>query len=219
MRTRGRGGAADPGSTRAALLEAGTQVFAERGFKGATADVIARRARANKAMINYHFGSKKGLYQAILTATFTEMASRFRGIRSAAARPAPEQLRQFVAMFADLAQAHPSFPVMFIREVLSGGEHMRREEFASLLGIFGQVKEAIEQGMREGTLRKLNPLITHFSLMGSLCFFFIVEPFRRRAFREAGLDVPAPDPAEFVAHMQELVSRGLAADAPARRKQ
>ena len=217
MKPRGRGGAADPEGTRSALLEAGTHVFAERGFKGATADLIARRARANKAMINYHFGSKKGLYQAILTATFSEMAARFRGIR-ATDRPAPEQLRQFVALFAEFAQAHPSFPVMFIREVLSGGEHMRREEFVTLLTVFTQVRDAVEQGMREGTLRKLNPLLTHFSLMGALCFFFIVEPFRRRAFREAGLDVPAPKAADFVAHMQELVTRGLAADAPARRK-
>ena len=217
MKPRGRGGAADPESTRAALLEAGTHVFAERGFKGATADLIARRARANKAMINYHFGSKKGLYQAILTAIFTEMATRFRGIRSAD-RSAPEQLRQFVAIFADLARAHPAFPVMFMREVLSGGEHMRREEFVCLLGAFAQVREAVEQGKADGTLRDLDPLITHFSLMGSLCFFFIVEPFRRRAFREAGLSLPAPEPAAFVAHMQELVSRGLATDAPARRK-
>jgi AcrR family transcriptional regulator len=219
VKARGRGGAADPEGTRAALLEAGTQAFAERGFKGATADLIARRARANKAMINYHFGSKKGLYQAILTATFSEMAARFRGIR-AADRQAPEQLRQFVALFADFAQAHPSFPVMFIREVLSSGEHMRREQFVALLGVFAQVREAIEQGIRDGSLRPLDPLITHFSLMGSLLFFFIVEPFRRRAFREAGVSVPAPEVPAFVAHMQELVTRGLAAPppAPVRRK-
>lgn len=216
MKARGRGGAADPESTRAALLEAGTQVFAERGFKGATADRIARRARANKAMINYHFGSKKGLYQAILTATFTAMATRFRAARSPE-RSAPDQLRRFVAMFAEYAQAHPAFPMMFVREVLSGGEHLRREELTSLLAVFGQVREALEQGMREGSLRKVDPLVTHLSLVGSLVFFFTVEPFRKRAFREAGLSVPAPTAESFVSHMQELLTRGLAADAPARR--
>jgi AcrR family transcriptional regulator len=102
VKARGRGGAADPQGTRAALLAAGTEVFAERGFKGATAERIAKRARANKAMINYHFGSKRGLYQAILVAVFTEMGERLQAVR-AAHRPAPEQIRSFVAAFAALA--------------------------------------------------------------------------------------------------------------------
>jgi AcrR family transcriptional regulator len=216
MKPRGRGGAADPGATRTALLEAGTQVFAERGFKGATADLIARRARANKAMINYHFGSKRGLYQAILTATFTEMASRLRAVRSAE-RPAPEQLRQFVAFFADLAASHPSFPVMLLREVISGGEHVGREEVSRLLGIVGLVREILEQGQREGTLRKVDPLLTHVSLVGSLCFFFATEGFRRRIFAEGRPPFSMPRAEDFVAHMQELITRGLAPERRARR--
>ena len=216
MKARGRGGAADPQATRAALLEAGTQVFAERGFKGATAELIARRARANKAMINYHFGTKKGLYQAILTATFAEMASRLRAVRSAD-RPAPEQLRQFVAFFADLAATHPAFPTMLLRELVSGGEHVGREEVASMLGVFALVREIVDQGMREGSLRKVDPVLTHVSLVGSLCFFFATEPFRRRAFGDGKHPITPPRAEDFVVHMQELITRGLAHEGRPRR--
>ena len=213
MKPRGRGGAADPKATRSALLEAGTQVFAERGFKGATAELIARRARANKAMINYHFGSKKGLYQAILTAVFGEMALRLRSVRSAD-RPAPEQLKQFVALFADLAATHPAFPTMLLRELVSGGEHMGREEAGSMLAVYGLVREIVEQGMREGTVRKVDPTLTHVSLVGSLCFFFATESFRRRAFADAK-HLVLPRAEDFVVHVQELITRGLAPE-PAR---
>ncbi|MCP4657706.1 MAG: helix-turn-helix transcriptional regulator, partial [bacterium] len=50
----------DAAATREALLEAATELFAERGFDGAKVEAIARRAGVNKAMISYHFGGKQG---------------------------------------------------------------------------------------------------------------------------------------------------------------
>lgn len=52
--------------TRQRLINAGAHVFAERGFQGATIQEIARRAEANIAAVNYHFGGKAGLYAEVL---------------------------------------------------------------------------------------------------------------------------------------------------------
>jgi len=43
------------------LLEAAREVFSQHGFQGATVREICRRAEANGAAVNYHFGSKDGL--------------------------------------------------------------------------------------------------------------------------------------------------------------
>jgi len=47
--------------TRTRLLEAAREVFAAHGFQGATVREICRRAEANVAAVNYHFGSKDEL--------------------------------------------------------------------------------------------------------------------------------------------------------------
>jgi AcrR family transcriptional regulator len=52
-------------ATRQRLLDAGLEVFARDGFRGATIERICRRARANIAAAHYHFGDKQRLYQAV----------------------------------------------------------------------------------------------------------------------------------------------------------
>jgi AcrR family transcriptional regulator len=57
-------------STRERLLSAAAELFAERGFRGATLRDIADRAGANLASAHYHFGSKEALYLEVASAQF-----------------------------------------------------------------------------------------------------------------------------------------------------
>ena len=58
------------GTTRHRLLEAAGEAFAEHGIRGVTVRQICKRAHANVAAINYHFGSKEKLYAEVLTYSF-----------------------------------------------------------------------------------------------------------------------------------------------------
>ena len=52
--------------TRARLLDAAREIFSQHGFQGATVRDICRHAEANVAAVNYHFGSKDGLFAEAL---------------------------------------------------------------------------------------------------------------------------------------------------------
>ncbi len=56
----------DAEATRARLLEAATAEFAGHGIAGARVDRIAEAARSNKAQIYHYFGSKAGLFAAVM---------------------------------------------------------------------------------------------------------------------------------------------------------
>ncbi len=66
MITAPRGLRADGEMTRTRLLEAAGELFASTGFAETTSKAIAARAGADLASINYHFGSRDGLYQSVL---------------------------------------------------------------------------------------------------------------------------------------------------------
>lgn len=51
---------------RAALLEAGLALFAERGFEGASTRAIAERAGVPQGLIRHHFRSKEALFQEVV---------------------------------------------------------------------------------------------------------------------------------------------------------
>ena len=53
---------ADGQETRRQLLISASEVFAVRGFRGATIAEICRKAKANSAAANYHFRNKETLY-------------------------------------------------------------------------------------------------------------------------------------------------------------
>ncbi|MBI5626720.1 MAG: CerR family C-terminal domain-containing protein [Nitrosomonadales bacterium] len=80
--------------TRARLLDAAREVFSQRGFQGATIREICRRAEANGAAVNYHFGSKDGLLAEALN--FAPLAA----LQKANASECPSiRLRLFIRDF------------------------------------------------------------------------------------------------------------------------
>jgi TetR/AcrR family transcriptional regulator len=201
----------DAAATRKALLTAGAELFAERGYDGVPVWTIAAKAGVNKAMISYHFGGKRKLYRAIMDVTFSEIVSRVESLADSP-RPTPDLLRALVADVADLAtRRHPHFCAMMLREVLAGGKHLEPTLVAMPARVLAAVQRIVERGVREGTLRRVDPLLTHLSLVGSLVFFFATTRFRERVLAAGRLAVKRPGAAAYVRHIQDLITHGLVA--------
>jgi AcrR family transcriptional regulator len=202
----------DAAATREALLAAGTELFAERGYDGVPVALIADRAGVNKAMINYHFGGKRKLYLAIVSATFAEIIATVEGLADSP-RPAPEALRELVAAVGQMvARRHPHFCTMMLREVVAGGHRLEPELVEQPARLLAAVQRIIARGVREGDFRPVDPLLTHLSLVGSLVFFFATRRFREHLLASRRPAMKPPDAAAYVAHIQDLLTRGLAAE-------
>ena len=74
-------------ATRQRIVAAAVDLFSERSFDGATTRDIAARAAVAQPLLNYHFRSKEGLWQAAVDSLFDllnqamdERASGLRGV-------------------------------------------------------------------------------------------------------------------------------------------
>ena len=85
---------------RQRLLNAAGEVFAEQGFKDATVREICKKAGANLASVNYHFGGKERLYSEVLRhADQLSMEKHPPFVPDLAARPPEDQLAWFIRQF------------------------------------------------------------------------------------------------------------------------
>jgi len=89
--------AAGRDETRRQLLEAAGAVFAGAGFRDATVREICRRAGANVAAVNYHFGDKETLYLEVLRYAHSKALEKYPPLQGVSADAPPEKkLRAFV---------------------------------------------------------------------------------------------------------------------------
>jgi TetR/AcrR family transcriptional regulator len=203
--------AKDPSGSRASILDAATEAFMDHGFAGARVDQIAHRAKANKAMIYYHFGSKLGLYRAVLLHLFDDVLAEVERLKKSDAEPR-EKLRVLYSEIAGHFARRPALPHIMLREILAGGKSMDADVARTLIVIVSFVSETIQEGVRRGQFQKVHPLLLHISVLAPLLVHSAGSAFRERVLaREVpGGAVPASD--DMLKHLLEGLDRSLAPD-------
>ena len=198
------------------ILAAAASEFAERGYAGARVDRIARRAAVNKAMLYYHFASKRQLYRILLRGMFARAADRLNAIARSAAAPA-DKIDRVIAELAALIQDHPVFPAIMMREVAERGAHLDRTTLAALAAVPRAVAAIVKDGVRRRAFRPIHPVFAYFSLLAPIVFYLAGTPIRKEISTLQLMDLHALSPHEFVRAMQDAARRSFARGRRARR--
>jgi AcrR family transcriptional regulator len=189
-------------STRDRLFAAAAAEFAAHGFAGASIDRIAAAAKLNKAMIYYHFASKAHLYGEILRDMFGAVGERVR--QAAASNASPEdKVRQFVVAIATEAEGRPHFPPIWFREIAEGGAHLDTATLRHVAAVVGALRQIIDDGVRAGRFRRVNPFLVHAGIVGPLLLYFASQRLRKR-LQKAGVPAGELTRDEVLAHIQGL---------------
>ena len=191
------------GDSRPAIFQAAAHEFAQRGYDAAGVDRIADKARVNKAMLYYHYGSKQGLYVEVLRDMFRAVGARTRAIAQGGGT-AETKVDAWIVTIVEEAAARPWFPPIMLRELASGAAHIDAETFGMMNAVYTAVRDIIVQGQGEGTFREVDPLLTYLTILPTILIFFarqrIVATQRKNT---QGLAAAAPrEVNEFIRHMQ-----------------
>src|SRR6188768_4255311 len=91
---------------RSSIEAAATDVFAERGYRGASIDEIARRSGVTPPVLYDHFASKQDLYKQLLEHHFADLRGIWRENLPGEAPPRERVAKSVDAWFAYI-EAHP----------------------------------------------------------------------------------------------------------------
>jgi AcrR family transcriptional regulator len=106
---------------REVIERAAGDVFAERGYHGASIDEICRRSGVTPPVLYDHFASKLDLHRRLLESTRDELLELWR-THLAGDEPAEVRIPRAIAAWAAYVQEHPYAPRMFFTETTGDPE-------------------------------------------------------------------------------------------------
>ena len=128
--------------TREKILAAAATEFAAKGLAGARVDTIARRARVNKQMLYYCFGSKRELYREVLSRKLTE--------RTHFLDTLPENVEEALLHIFDHSTADTDFVRMLQWEALEPSSDARMVAQEERRALFLKGIEKFSEAQRHG---------------------------------------------------------------------
>jgi AcrR family transcriptional regulator len=192
-------------ATRAAILAAAEDAFAQRGYDGTSLQQIADAAGVSRGMPNYAFGSKGALYQAVLDRAFAAPQAMIAEFSALAGRDLAQALAALVDRYVDYLAARPGYVRLLQRAALDGDERLgaaagnASSVAAALAAVSGL---AGPPGAPASDPRQLIISVV------ALCFF----PFAHQSTLLGPLRLDAQDPrflAGRKAHVTDLLLHGL----------
>lgn len=197
-------GTRDPKLTRAAVLDAAEQLFAERGFAGTSMRDISIASGVSHPLIHHHFGSKDDLYVAVKRRLVEGYARRFPNAARAVNRPinVAAEMRRIMAYIG----GNPMLLRLCARTRMDGDTQVWPGEPDML----DALRRRIEVSQRRGQIR--TDADAHFlSIMVLGLVYFWQE---NREYFQARFGKLADDD-DYLQQAIAIVERGLAPQGPA----
>lgn len=162
----------DPERTREDILDVATEEFSELGLSGARVDQIAEKTRTSKRMIYYYYGSKEGLYLAVLEKAYRKIRSLEADLQLAELPP-EEALRRLISTTFDHDEQNPDFVRLVSIENIHHAMHMKRSgEIADLnISVIRTIQDIIDRGLQTGAFKRHADAIDVHMLISAFCFF------------------------------------------------
>ncbi|MBW1759963.1 MAG: TetR family transcriptional regulator [Deltaproteobacteria bacterium] len=171
---------ADPERTRATILDAAEDEFADHGFHGTRMVAIAKRAGVTHGLLHYYFDSKDRLYEEVLGRLLGRHQQLFEGLLAGGNLLTA---RELVLESFDLFWTHPNQVRIMLWEMASGDDRMERSMkafydtmSAALATLTANAPPASDSGR--------DPRDVYVSILGALVVYFFRDPVIKQLFGE-----------------------------------
>jgi AcrR family transcriptional regulator len=168
----------NPARTMSDIISVATAEFADKGLSGGRIDAIAEQTKTSKRMIYYYFGSKEGLYIAVLEDAYRRIRSIEASLHLEDIEPV-EALKKLVSFSVDYHHSNPDFVRLIMNENIHYGEFLAQSKLIKNLNTpaIEAVKDVYKRGVASGVFRDgIEPVDIHMNI-SSMSFYAVSNQY------------------------------------------
>ena len=133
------------------ILDVAERVFSEMGFDGASTRMISGEAGVNMAMLNYYFGSKEGLFLAVIERKITSFQNILQILGNDENISSWEKIESYIEIYGDRVVNNNCFQKLLYQELTMNrrtelAEKIRNILMKSVSELFKIMQEGIDNG-------------------------------------------------------------------------
>jgi len=188
-----------PTDKREHIINIAIELFSEKGFEGTSIRELAAKAGVNIAMVNYYFGSKDKLFEALVENRVSYMKGKLEDLVANQNLSDIEKIDVIIETYIERLLSQPDYHRLIHQELLL---RQREALHYNITNIFIKnkdlVKKIIETGIKKKVFKKIDPELTLASIIGtinqvmlskSMCLLIVqkdenFDPYTDKAFRK-----------------------------------
>jgi AcrR family transcriptional regulator len=198
---------------RQCIIETALQLFAEKGFEGASVRDIAEKAAVNVAMVNYYFGTKEKLFEKIVEYKSAVTRGLLDEISHNKSLAPIQKIEAVIDSYIEKLFTHRTFHRLVQQElILDQRENLQSSIVNNFLLNVHIVKNIIESGIKKGDFKKVDIELTIATLNGTINQILLSKKFCTRLLNKEDDYVPYEDikfKKRLSAHLKQLMHAHL----------
>jgi AcrR family transcriptional regulator len=198
------------------IMNAAIELFAEKGFEGTSIRDLASRADVNVAMVNYYFGSKDKLFEAIVEYKASFLRGKMDEIEADTKLSEIEKIDLIIENYVAKILSNPSFHRILHQELLMGDrEAMHNNIVKVFMRNIKTLRNILELGVKKKVFKKIDPELTMATLIGTINQVMLSKAMCNLLMERDGSFDPYTDIAfreRLIKHLKQLIHSYLLKD-------
>jgi len=176
---------------RGEILTAAIREFSVKGLSGARIDEIAAKYGGSKNMIYHYYGSKDGLFAAVLENMYMTIRARQRDLEIKGQDPVAG-IRALVDFTIEVFNDHPEFVSLLHSENMARAKHVRKSKSIAAMynPLVTTIEDLLARGAASGVFRKGESAVDLYVCICAMATYPISNRYTLSAIFDIDINAP-----------------------------
>jgi AcrR family transcriptional regulator len=199
-----------PAGARAQLLDTASAIMREGDVIDISLSELSLRSGLNSALVKYYFGNKAGLLKALLDRDWQAIVASVDALVQKGDWGPEAKLRRHISKVVDTFYQVPYLNRLTMRLVRESDDaEARRIADCYLSPIYRAYEALIDEGVKAGVFRPVDPQLFYFTVTGAVDRFFSARLVLKHCFDQDTLTEELRD--RYREHTIDIIMAGILA--------